>query len=56
MASFNKLYDYDKMVKWVMDEEGFEETDAEDWINYNTCYCLFKIRFSYYYAFIHIKI
>ena len=27
---------YDKMVKWLIEEEGFEETDAEEWINYNT--------------------
>ena len=30
------IYDYDKMVKWLIEEEGFEETDAEEWINYNT--------------------
>ena len=31
-----QIYDYDKMVKWLIEEEGFEETDAEEWINYNT--------------------
>lgn len=30
------IYDYDKMVKWLIEEEGFEETDDEEWINYNT--------------------
>ena len=30
------IYDYDKMVKWLIEEEGFEETDAQEWINYNT--------------------
>jgi hypothetical protein len=29
------IYDYDKMVSWLVEEEGFEETDAEEWINYN---------------------
>ena len=31
-----QIYDYDKMVKWLIEEEGFEETNAEEWINYNT--------------------
>ncbi|WP_033164719.1 hypothetical protein [Clostridium sp. KNHs205] len=30
------IYDYDKMVRWLVEEEGFEETDSEEWINYNT--------------------
>lgn len=30
------IYDYDRMVKWLVDEEGFEESSAEEWINYNT--------------------
>ena len=30
------VYDYDKMVKWLMETEGFTETDAIEWIDYNT--------------------
>lgn len=30
------VYDYDKMVKWLMDTQGFSETDAIEWIDYNT--------------------
>ena len=30
------IYDYAKMVRWLVEEEGFEEIDAEEWINYNT--------------------
>ena len=30
------IYDYDRMVRWLVDEEGFEESCAEEWINYNT--------------------
>lgn len=30
------VYDYDKMVKWLMEEEGFTEEDAIEWIDYNT--------------------
>ena len=29
-------YDYDLMVRWLVKEEGFEESSAEEWINYNT--------------------
>ena len=40
MTSFDKLADYDiSRIKLLTDfsyEEGFEETDAEEWINYNT--------------------
>ena len=24
------------MVRWLVNEEGFEESSAEEWINYNT--------------------
>lgn len=30
------IYDYDKMVEWLMKEEGWSDMDAIDWINYNT--------------------
>lgn len=30
------IYDYDKMVRWLVEEEGFDEIGAEEWINYNT--------------------
>lgn len=30
------VYDFDLMVKWLMDTEGFSETDAIEWIEYNT--------------------
>lgn len=30
------VYDYDKMVKWLMDEEGFTAEEAIEWIDYNT--------------------
>lgn len=30
------VYDYDKMVAWLMETEGFTETDAIEWIDYNT--------------------
>ena len=30
------IYDYDLMVRWLVKEEGFEESSAEEWINYNT--------------------
>jgi hypothetical protein len=30
------VYDYDKMVKWLIDTQGFSETDAIEWIDYNT--------------------
>ena len=29
------VYDYDKMVHWLMDEEEFSEIEAVDWIDYN---------------------
>ena len=30
------VYDFDKMVAWVVKEHGFEQTEAIDWICYNT--------------------
>lgn len=30
------IYDYDKMVSWLANEENLSEEEAEDWINYNT--------------------
>ena len=30
------IYDYDLMVEWLMDKEGFTEEEAVDWISYNT--------------------
>lgn len=30
------VYDYEKMVAWLMEEEGWSEEEAIDWIDYNT--------------------
>lgn len=30
------VYDYNKMVKWLMDTQGFSEIDAIEWVDYNT--------------------
>lgn len=30
------VYDYEKMVTWLMDKEEFEYTEAVEWIDYNT--------------------
>lgn len=30
------VYDYDKMVAWLMTKEGFTEEEAVEWIDYNT--------------------
>lgn len=30
------IYDYNKMVEWLMNEEGFSEIEAMEWIDYNT--------------------
>lgn len=30
------IYDYDKMVEWLMKEESFISTEAMEWIDYNT--------------------
>ena len=29
------VYDYDKMVTWIMDLEGFTVEEAVDWIGFN---------------------
>ena len=30
------VYDFDKMVEWLCEKEKFTETDAIEWIEYNT--------------------
>ena len=30
------VYDFDKMVKWLVEMEGFTELDALEWIEFNT--------------------
>lgn len=30
------VYDYEKMVEWLMAEEDFTAEDAMEWIDYNT--------------------
>lgn len=30
------VYDYDKMVEWLMRVEGISSLEAMDWIDYNT--------------------
>lgn len=30
------VYDYDKMVKWLIEKEDFTEEEAIEWIDYNT--------------------
>lgn len=30
------VYDYDKMVAWLVETEGWSEDDAIEWIEYNT--------------------
>lgn len=30
------VYDYDKMVEWLMRTEGVSSLEAMDWIDYNT--------------------
>ena len=30
------VYDYNKMVDWLVETEGFTEEDAIEWIDYNT--------------------
>ena len=30
------IYDYEKMVEWLMKEEGWTDEEAVDWIEYNT--------------------
>ena len=30
------VYDYNLMVEWLMEDQGFTEEEAVDWIDYNT--------------------
>ena len=30
------VYDYDLMVKWLVEHEGMEEFESVEWIDYNT--------------------
>ena len=30
------VYDYDLMVEWLVEHEGFEHEEAIEWIDYNT--------------------
>ena len=30
------VYDYEKMITWLIVKEGFSEEDAVEWIDYNT--------------------
>lgn len=30
------IYDYDLMVEWLVEKEGFAEDEAMEWIDYNT--------------------
>ena len=30
------IYDYYKMIDWLMDKEGLSEIDAIEWVEYNT--------------------
>lgn len=30
------IYDFEKMVDWLMKEEGLSDNDAIEWIEYNT--------------------
>lgn len=30
------VYDYEKMVQWLMDTEDYAEEEAVEWIDYNT--------------------
>lgn len=30
------VYDYEKMIAWLVDTQGFTEDEAVEWINYNT--------------------
>ena len=30
------IYDYNKMIEWLMKEESFTEMEAIEWIDYNT--------------------
>lgn len=30
------IYDYEKMIEWLMDEEDWSDEEAVEWIEYNT--------------------
>lgn len=30
------IYDYDKMIEWLMNTEGWDYIDAVEWIEFNT--------------------
>ena len=30
------IYDYNKMIDWLMEEEGWSDNEAIEWIEYNT--------------------
>ena len=30
------VYDYGKMVEWLMTTQGFNDTEAVEWVDYNT--------------------
>lgn len=30
------IYDYDKMIEWLMEKESLSELEAIEWIEYNT--------------------
>ena len=30
------IYDYEKMIEWLMDEENWSDDEAVEWIEYNT--------------------
>ena len=30
------VYDYEKMIEWLINTEGFTEEEAVEWIDYNT--------------------
>lgn len=30
------VYDYEKMISWLVETEGWTPDEAEDWVNYNT--------------------
>lgn len=30
------IYDYNKMIEWLIEKEGFTEIEAIEWIEYNT--------------------
>lgn len=30
------IYDYEKMIDWLMNKEGWSDNDAVEWIEYNT--------------------